>query len=82
MAVGSLVILSSNSAEAIENGENGINLIIEDCAVNISKTIIDIKNDPAKYNMIRENAKILIEKNYVLSVVNKKLINMIENQIK
>lgn len=81
MAVGSLVILSSSSAKAIENAENGINLIIEDCAMNISKIIIDIKNNPTKYNMIRENAKILIEKNYVLSVVSKKLINMIENQI-
>ena len=81
MAVGSLVILSSNSAEAIENAKNGHNLIIEDSAMNISKIIHDIRNNPSEFNKIRENAKILIEKNYVLSVVNKKLINMIESQI-
>lgn len=81
MAVGSLVILSSNSAKAIENAENGLNLFIEDCAVNISKVINDIRNNPSKFKIIRENAKILIEKNYVLSVVNTKLINMIESQI-
>jgi hypothetical protein len=81
MAVGSLVILSSNSAKAIENAENGLNLFIEDCAMNISKVINDIRNNPSKFKIIRENAKILIEKNYVLSVVNTKLINMIESQI-
>jgi hypothetical protein len=81
MAVGSLVILSSNSAKAIEDAENGINLFIEDCEINISRIINDVRNNPPKFNMIRENAKILIKKNYVLSVVNAKLINMIENQI-
>jgi hypothetical protein len=80
MAVGSLVILSSHSAEAIENAENGHNLIVEDCPINISKIIHDIRNNPSKFIKIRENAKILIKKNYVLSIVNKKLIRMIESQ--
>jgi hypothetical protein len=81
MAVGSLVILSSVAAEAIENAENRYNLFIEDYPINISKLIHDIRNKPSEFYQIRENAKTLIEKNYILSVVNKKLINMIESQI-
>jgi len=79
MGLGSIVVTTSYSVTAIEGAINGVNILVEDNPNEIAKRINDIYENPLKYASIKECAKKLICKQYTVSVLEKKLCNLIDN---
>ncbi len=77
MALGCLVITSSLSAKPI-GGRHNEHFLIIDNPEEMAKTINKIKEDPKKYEYIKENAKRYIKGKFTWSIKEKELIKCIE----
>mgnify|MGYP001098705766 CR=1 FL=1 len=77
MAVGSLVVTSSFSAYPIAKQDDNV-FIIADSPIEWINTIVDIYNNPQKYEQVRRNAREYIKQNFTWEIFEKYYINVIE----
>ena len=81
MALNNIVVLTTLSSKAIIGAENGKNMFIEDEPHKIASIINKIHGDPKSFQSVRIAAKELIENNYSLNIIEKKLSKLINDLI-
>lgn len=79
MALNSVVLSSSLPIAAIENAKNGENILVEDEPTKFAETINQIYLNPEAYAKVKKAAKQLIEEKYALSVIENRLLKLVEN---